>query len=85
MSAYDGFWINRDQPAITGSVLTLSSLKRGFLVAFLALFVNATGQAFRRILCFFIHQIRSNPGPHDGVYIQQQVILRNAGLPISAI
>ncbi|PLB43270.1 hypothetical protein P170DRAFT_514532 [Aspergillus steynii IBT 23096] len=85
MSAYEGFWINRDQPAITGCVLTLSSLKSGFLLTFLALFVNATGQAFWRILCFILHQLRSTPGPHDGVYIQQQVILRNADLPLSAV
>jgi hypothetical protein len=48
-----------------------------FLIAFLAIFVRWTGNHLWNILAFGAHQYRSTQSPLDGLYHQQQVLLRN--------
>lgn len=45
----------------------------------------AAGTCFWRIICFLIHYASSSPGQHDGLYHQQQAILRNASEPESGL
>lgn len=61
-----------------GATLTLPANEALILVAFLALFVQTSGSFFWRILCFSLHQIRSTSANQDGLYHQQQTLLRNA-------
>lgn len=53
--------------------------EQGFiLVSFLTLFVQFSGACFWRVVCFTLHQGRSTTTPRDGLFHQQQIILRNA-------
>jgi hypothetical protein len=52
---------------------------QGFvLVSFLTLFVQFSGACLWRVVCFILHQGRSTTTPRDGLFQQQQIILRNA-------
>ncbi|KAL1638028.1 hypothetical protein SLS58_009049 [Diplodia intermedia] len=74
---YMGFWTNWSRGAILGATLTLNHSDGGLLTAFLALFVTFTGTCFWRIICFVLHFVLSSQQPRDGLYHQQQAILRN--------
>lgn len=54
-------------------------------MAILALFVQWAGSHLWGILCFSIHQLRSNPHEHDGFHHQYQVILRSGLTDLSAL
>ncbi|KAF2271752.1 uncharacterized protein EI97DRAFT_427646 [Westerdykella ornata] len=73
-----GFWTNWSYGKIEGATLTLTRRNGGLLVAFLAIFIGATGKSFWRIACFVLHRLLSNPTPQDGIYHQLQAILRNS-------
>jgi hypothetical protein len=55
------------------------------LVSFLTLFVQFSGGCFFRTLCFILHQRRSTLSCHDGLFHQQQIILRNAATAPNAL
>ena len=74
---YKGIWINWSRGHIRGATLTTSLTTGAILVAFLALFIQYTGSRLWGILRFTIHQTRVTQSPQDGLYQQQQVILRN--------
>ncbi|KAH5522543.1 hypothetical protein HBI23_104690 [Parastagonospora nodorum] len=73
-----GFWINWEHGAIVGSTLTLPTVYGLILVSFLTLFVQFSGGCLWRALCFILHQSRSTTAARDGLFHQQQIILRNA-------
>lgn len=50
------------------------------LIAFLALFVTATGRSFWKIVRYGLHLHFSSEASSDGVYHQRQAILRNSQL-----
>lgn len=58
--------------------MTLPTYYGLILVSFLTLFVQFAGGCFWRTLCFILHQTRSTTSARDGLYHQQQIILRNA-------
>ena len=70
--AYTGHWVRWADGPILGSTLTLNSRNGGFLVAFLALYVNFVGGQFWTILKFLIHQWRVERRPKDALHHQQQ-------------
>lgn len=78
---YTGFWINRSYGSIRGSTLTLSAEHSAFLVAFIALCVKFAGGQLWTVLIFLTSISRSNAEPQDGLYHQQQAILRNTSQP----
>ncbi|KAF2684201.1 hypothetical protein K458DRAFT_282201, partial [Lentithecium fluviatile CBS 122367] len=75
---FNGFWVNWEHGRIEGATLTLPIYQGLILVSFLTLFVQFSGACFWRILCFIIHQFRSTPTAQDGLFHQQQTILRNS-------
>ncbi|KAH7130062.1 hypothetical protein B0J11DRAFT_522347 [Dendryphion nanum] len=77
---YTGFWINTSFGSVHGSTLTLSRQSGGFLIAFLALFVGATGRSFWKIARCIIHHAFSTKQPANGLHHQRQVLLRNSEL-----
>jgi hypothetical protein len=77
-SINSGFWINWEHGAVEGATLTLPTYYGLILVSFLTLFVQFAGGCFWRTLCFVLHQTRSTTSARDGLYHQQQIILRNA-------
>ncbi|KAF2679340.1 hypothetical protein K458DRAFT_490655 [Lentithecium fluviatile CBS 122367] len=78
---YYGVWINWSRGKSDGSTITLTPSGAGFMVAFLAIFVSVAGGSLWRILAFLIHQQRITKTPRDGLYYQQQAILRNTATP----
>jgi len=60
-----------------GATLTLTKQHGAFLIAFLAIYVAATGKSAWRIACFAIHRMLSSIDPQDALYHQRQAILRN--------
>ena len=75
---YKGLWINWAQGHVRGATLTTSITTGAILIAFLALFIQFTGSRLWGILRFTIHQIKVTKRPQDGLYQQQQVVLRNS-------
>ena len=79
-----GFWTDWSRRSILGATLTPSPRDGALLLAFIAAFVAAVSSQLWRIVGFAAHQIRARPGPHDGLYFQTQVVLRNACSPLGA-
>lgn len=78
---YTGFRTNRALGQIKGSTLTLSAEYSAFLIAFVALFVKFVGGQLWSTLTFLASIKRSSPRPEDGLYHQQQAVLRNTSQP----
>src|SRR5436305_11055473 len=77
-SIYTGFWINWSKGPILGITLTTTSQNGFLLVSFLALFVRMVGSHFWSVLCFVMHQLKSDSSPQDGLHHQHQLLLRNS-------
>jgi len=75
---YVGLWTNWSKGPIAGSTLTLSNRNGSILIAILALFVQLVGGQSWNIICFVAHQSRTTRRAKDGLYHQQQVVLRNS-------
>lgn len=82
---YHGAWTNWSRGRISGATITLGERDGGLLTAFIATFVTIVGAELWKIVCFVSHQLRSNSEPQDGLYHQQQFILRNAPTPGGAV
>ncbi|KAI9890825.1 MAG: hypothetical protein M1814_003609 [Vezdaea aestivalis] len=85
---YTGFWTNWSKDSIHGATLTLPGRQAGFLGAFLAIFVSATGGQFWKIACFVIHQARAGRKRGDAgdlFHRQTQVIFKNSGSSITTM
>lgn len=55
------------------------------LLSALTTFVAIVGGSFWSLIAFTIHQLRAKTGDEDGVYLQQQVVCRNANSAWSVI
>ena len=80
-SIHTGVWTNWSHSAIVGTVVTLPTRGGAILLVFLALYVSIAGGKFWNIICFVAHQYRARKKTklNDGLFHQQQVILRNSG------
>ncbi|KAK0884416.1 hypothetical protein LTR87_001758 [Friedmanniomyces endolithicus] len=85
VNVYTGFWVNWARGQTFGSTLTLSSRGGLYLVAFLALFVRLTGNQLWGILCFAAFRIRAKSASRDGLFYDQQAMLRNSGSDSGAL
>jgi hypothetical protein len=81
---YLGFWMNRAYNSVQGSTLTLDRQRGTVLIAFLVLFVGATGKNFWKIVRYGMHIYFSSDQNSDAIYHQRQAILRNSQLPEDA-
>lgn len=79
-----GFWTNRAKGSIIGSTLTLSSRNGNILIAVLALFVSFSGGQSWSILSFLAHQVCTTRASKDGLWHQQQAVLRNNRSDVSS-
>lgn len=80
-----GFWYDYTREGVYGWTLTLSTRWSGFLLAALVTFISIVGTSFWSLFSFTLHQLRVKRGEEDGLYFQQQVILRNPGSPLQAV
>ena len=78
---YHGPWVNWEFGLIRGATLTIGEKNGGLLTAFIAAFVTIVGAELWKIICYALHQWRSSEGHRDGLYHQQQVILRTSPTP----
>lgn len=78
---YHGVWINWSKGLISGATITLGERDGGLLTAFIATFVTIVGAELWKIICYVSHQLRSKQEPQDGLYHQQQIILRTSPTP----
>lgn len=82
---YTGFWTNWSYGSVRGSTLTLSAEHSAFLVAFIALWVKFAGGQLWAVITFLASISRSTAEPRDGLYHQQQAILRNTSQPTTVL
>jgi hypothetical protein len=82
---YTGFWINRSDEPLHVATLTLNRQTGGLIIAFLAIFIGTTARSFWKIIRFLLYLSNSTPDSQDGVYHQQQAVLRNSALALDAV
>lgn len=75
---YQGLWTKWSEGKVYGITLTLSPRNTAILVACVALFVQLSGAQLWGVLRFAFHQSRMSKRPEDGLYHQQQAVLRNS-------
>lgn len=80
-----GFWVNRSLGLILGATLTLDHRNGDLFIAFLALYVNASGRAFWKLVRCLLHFKGSSRAKPDGIYLQRQATLRNSNLALDAV
>lgn len=84
-NVYTGFWIDWSGGRLLGSTITVTAAQGAFTVAFLALFIQVASGHLWNLISFSWHQFRAGSQFRDGVYRQQQVILRNSSTPATTL
>ncbi|KAE9363255.1 hypothetical protein N431DRAFT_475416 [Stipitochalara longipes BDJ] len=84
-TVYTGFWTNYARGTVYGSTLTLSTRNGAILIAAIAIFFQLIGGQSWSIICFIAHQLRTTRDAENGLYHQQQAVLRNNKSDINAL
>lgn len=84
LPVYTGVWTNWTHGAVYGLTLTLNNRTGPIFVAFLAMYVQVVGSHFWQLLAFIIFRVRFK-NPTDGLHLQHEAILRNAGSGVNAL
>lgn len=80
-----GLWVNWSQGAVLGHTWTIDASFANVVVALLAICTSiGTGQLFN-LLVFLYHQFRAHGRPSDGLYWQQQALLRTLPTPTALV
>ena len=74
---YTGAWTDWTYGHVRGLTLTLPLGGSAVLIAFLAIFVKLVGGSVWDIFCYTLFHFRSTVAPRDGLFHQQQALLRN--------
>jgi hypothetical protein len=82
---YQGVWIDWSKGKVRGGTVTLSPANSTILVAILAIFVQVTGSQLWKVFQLALHQFRATEKQRDGLYHQQQAVLRNNTSDFSSI
>ncbi|KAK0285204.1 hypothetical protein LTR35_005406 [Friedmanniomyces endolithicus] len=84
LPVYRGPWVDFSHGYIEGATLTLTTRDGAFLVSFLTLYITIAGSLAWAIVAYVYHQRRANAAKddQDGLWNQEQAILRNTGSPI---
>jgi hypothetical protein len=81
-----GMWINEEEGHIFGRVITADSQTGGLVVAILAVVTAFGSTHLWNLVTFFYHQMRvNNARPLDGLYRQQQALLRTLPTPSALV
>jgi hypothetical protein len=84
-TVYTGTWTNWAQGYYKGATLTLSNAQGAYLIAFLAIYVQVAGNHFWNLFCYLAFRFRATTQQRDGLYFQQQAILRNTTSPLTVL
>ncbi|KAF2200034.1 hypothetical protein GQ43DRAFT_464310 [Delitschia confertaspora ATCC 74209] len=71
-----GYWINRSQGPIMGQTITTDSKTGSIIIALLAICTSLATSRLWHLLTFVYHQCRANGKPSNGLFRQQQALLR---------
>jgi hypothetical protein len=82
---YEGVWTNWTKGRHLGATLTLSPQNALLVISIVAIFVQLSGTQLWNIIQFILHQLRATPEDRDGLYHQQQVVLRNSSSELGAL
>ena len=80
-SIFTGFWTDESTPGVLGSTWTMEQQYANFVVALIAILVSVGVNSAWSLLLFIVHQSRATAVPKDGLFRQQQVLLRSLGSP----
>lgn len=80
-----GLWVNWSKGSVMGHTLTIDASISNVVVALLAICTSiGTAQLFN-VAIFLYHQIRAHGEPSDGLYWQQQALLRTFPAPTALV
>lgn len=71
-----GFWVNWDHGRLFGATITLDGEWANLVVAGAIVVALFAATQIWEILIFLLHQLRATGTPADGLFWQQQVLLR---------
>ena len=77
-----GYWVNLEQGSIMGKTITTDTRTGTVIIALLAVITSIGLKHLWNLLVFSYHQARATGRPSDGLFRQQQVLLRT--LPTSS-
>lgn len=78
-----GLWVNEAKGAVLGKVYTTETRTGTILVALLAVFSSLATAHLWNLVIFYCHQRRAHGRPADGLFKQQQALLRTLPPPTS--
>ncbi|KAH8772420.1 hypothetical protein F5882DRAFT_452292 [Hyaloscypha sp. PMI_1271] len=82
---YYGVWTDWSYGQVRGATLTISRNYSGLLTASIALLVSAATGGLWKILVYIAYHLRAQRERRDGLYHQQQNLLRNSASPSGAL
>ena len=80
-----GVWINWSQGPVMGRTLTVEARVGVIIIAILTIFASIGMAQLFHILTFFHHQYRAKGNPSDGLFWQQQALLRTLPTPTAML
>ncbi|KAF2020984.1 hypothetical protein BU24DRAFT_487495 [Aaosphaeria arxii CBS 175.79] len=80
-----GLWTNIDKGPVMGRTITTDTRSGTFIIALLAVFTTLGMTHLFHLSTFIYHQVRANGKPLDGLFRQQQALLRTLPGPGSLV
>ncbi|KAF2736964.1 hypothetical protein EJ04DRAFT_562032 [Polyplosphaeria fusca] len=80
-----GMWVDRDRGQIMGQTITTSAQIGNVIIVVLTILVSIASAQLWNLVAFFYHQFRARGDPSDGLFWQQQALLRTLPTPTSMI
>lgn len=78
---YRGLWVDHSKGPVLGQTITTDTRTSTIVIALLAVLSSLGATHLWYILLFLYHQLRANGKPADGLYRQQQAVLRSLPPP----
>ncbi|KAF2114997.1 hypothetical protein BDV96DRAFT_646853 [Lophiotrema nucula] len=78
-----GYWVNWNDGAIMGRTITVESRTGNLIIALLTILASVASAQLWNLVTFFYHQHRARGAPADGLFWQQQALLRTLPTPTS--
>jgi hypothetical protein len=76
-----GYWVNYAQGPVMGQTITTDSRSGALVIALLAVITSLGLTHLWHLLTFFCYQVRADGVPNDGLFRQQQALLRTLPTP----
>lgn len=80
-----GLWTRVDEGSVAGKTITADVQAGTIVIALLAILASMGTAHLWNIVAFIVHQLRANGLPEDGLFRQQQALLRTLPTPASLL